>query len=31
LMLSLCVDDWESGGREHVEGLIDRQELGVKA
>jgi RimJ/RimL family protein N-acetyltransferase len=25
LMLSLCADDWENGGREHVEGLINRQ------
>jgi RimJ/RimL family protein N-acetyltransferase len=25
MMLSLCADDWENGGREHVQGLIDRQ------
>jgi RimJ/RimL family protein N-acetyltransferase len=24
VMLSLCADDWESGGREHVQCLIDR-------
>jgi RimJ/RimL family protein N-acetyltransferase len=24
VMLSLCADDWESGGREHVQRLIDR-------
>jgi len=24
-ILSLCVDDWESGGREHVRHIIDRQ------
>ncbi|KAH9954594.1 acyl-CoA N-acyltransferase [Russula dissimulans] len=23
-LLSLCADDWEDGGREHVQGLIDR-------
>jgi len=22
---SLCADDWENGGREHVQRLIDRQ------
>ena len=26
VMLSLCADDWESGGREHVQHLIDRQQ-----
>jgi len=25
VMFSLCVDDWESGGREHVQRLIDRR------
>jgi len=26
VMLSLCVDDWESGGREHVQRLMDRRQ-----
>jgi RimJ/RimL family protein N-acetyltransferase len=26
VILSLCVDDWESGGREHVQRLIDPRE-----
>jgi RimJ/RimL family protein N-acetyltransferase len=25
VMFSFCVDDWESGGREHVQQMIDRQ------
>ena len=25
VMFSLCADDWESGGREHVQQMIDRQ------
>jgi RimJ/RimL family protein N-acetyltransferase len=25
VMFSLCADDWESGGREHVQSLIDRR------